>query len=410
MKNILRNVLFILIWLYCSIAIFDPSGTITGLKTASFALAVLLGVFYVFLYRPFLSHRLVLTTLAIAIVIPTIGILIYFIRNPGQSFDDGIPLAKGLLAILLVLPVVAIRFNFKRVIVFLTSMLGMVATGIFVCSIFDPILGDNISRYLILHKSALIGFREFGEIDLTMIFFITSPLFVLCIPYLIGEIFIEGGETSKRIASSIVLIIIYFASFLSASRAAFLAILAETFVCLLILFRRQVKVFIALIAAGTFVLTFGLAIMQKNIMFSADEQSNSIKLSHFNSFLEYIYNDPGTLLYGSGLGASFYSNAPEVNREIYQCELTYMDTVRYFGWPLTIIFLLAILSPMIYGSSDIYAVIGFMTYLILCGNNPLLYNSTGMLALTFFWAQHYCFKIKKEQKSIYPYEPTPEAA
>lgn len=389
MKPFLVKAFGICVWIYCGIAIFDPSDYVLGVKSHFFVLILFLFMILNLFDRAVLPKDLLLRVLSIAFVLPALSLGVFICRHPGQSIADGLSLVRGLWAIMLVLPVVAMGVDLRRPIFLCIGAMMLSIIGLQVCSALDPALYEKVSGFLVDNYVALIGFRNFGELDLVMIFFVTTPLLVIPVPFLTRAIIGPGVAVGRRIGAAVFLSLILLASFFSASRAVFFILLAECLVCFLITIGHRPKLMAgALVMAAIFSLLALLAV-QRTSLFSAEEQSNTVKIAHFDSFLTFIDENPIVLLTGDGLGSQYYSNAPNINQEVYQTELTYLDVIRYYGLIGCLYFLLLLIVPFSSTAPDRLNLTGFLAYLIVAGSNPLLFNSTGMLAVTFFWSRQF---------------------
>lgn len=120
-------------------------------------------------------------------------------------------------------------------------------------------------------------------------------------------------------------------------------------------------------------------------MFSSDEQSNNIKIGHIISFLNVA--DWKMLVFGNGLGTYYYTEG--YGELAAQTEITWMDSVRYVGLPLSLLLFSVLLFPnrkylaSVQGSSS--RLIMFM-YLLMSLSNPVLFNSFGFLVILWYWS------------------------
>lgn len=389
MKPLMVKIVTVCIWIYCGIAFFDPSDLVFGAKLPLFALILLIFLMIRLQNSGSLPRDLLVRVFLIAFIIPAFYLGIFLVRHPGQSLIDGLSLAKGLMAIMLVLPVVALRIDLKKPVLLCIGFIILFTIGLQACSSWNPWLFQKISVFLIGNYVALIGSRSFGELDLAMIFFITTPLLVIPVPFLIRAAFGPKNGWRRRSGAISVLFLILLSSFFSASRAVFLILLSEYLVCFLITIKRRPWLLTGGVILSAALSLLALFALPRSSLLSAEEQSNMIKIAHFESFLDYIDENPLVLLTGDGLGASYNSRAPGVNREVYQTELTYLDIIRYSGLAGLLVFLMLLLVPFCATAFDSLNLMGFLAYLMVAGSNPLLFNSTGMLAVTYFWSQQY---------------------
>jgi hypothetical protein len=387
MRALLIKIIKACLWLYCGLAFFDPADSILGAKLPVFAAAVLLALGLNRFQTPDLPKELRYRLLFLTLLIPAAGLLVFLIRHPGGDLRPGLSLVKGLWASLLILPAAAAGADLKKPVFLCLGIMAAVIVGLRYCAGWAPALFREISLFLNMQGVALIGSRSFGEIELPMIFFVTIPLAVLAVPFLVNRIFGAGAGRGKRFWAAGYLGLLLLAVYFSAARALSLVLLLECLACFLYVIRRRV-----LLATGTLVLAAalflaGLTALLQTQLLSAGEQSNSIKIAHFQSFLELVNDDPVLLLTGDGLGAVYHSRAPGVNQEVYQTELTYVDMVRYFGLAGSLLLLMLLFLPLSGPGDKGLLAIGLGSYFVVAGNNPLLFNSTGMLAIVFFWSQ-----------------------
>lgn len=378
------------LWLYCGIAFFDPSDMVLGVKLPLFAMAMILYLAARIRGKArALPRDLLAATVMVSLAIPTFYLTVFLVRHPGGDIRGGLALAKGLLALMLVLPSVSLGIDLKKPVLFFCGLMIVSVIGLQAYSAMDGELFRKISGFLTGHNMAMIGSRSFGELDLAMIFFVTTPLLVVTVPFFAGEVLNPGKSLSVRLLSLLFLILVLLASFFSASRAVFLVLLAECLACYLIAVRRRAWLLLGgLTLTAAFILIGSLA-LQRTGLFSTEEQSNSVKVAHYKSFREYIDQDPAVLLTGDGLGAVYLTRAPGINREVFQTELTYLDMIRYFGLAGMLLFMLLLAVPFFKTTFDPLNLIGFLAYLAVAGSNPLLFNSTGMLAVAYFWSRQY---------------------
>jgi len=370
-----------------------------------FAVALLLSLLLKLLKPAALPRDLLYRVLFLAFAIPAVYLAVFIIRHPGQNLSEPFSLVKGLWAILLILPVAAAEADLKKPALVLVGIMAASIIGLRFLAVSDPALYEKISLFLVDHHVARIGSRHFGEVDVMMIYFATTPLVIIVVPFLMHLIFGKPGRVWPKFGALLFLGLILAASLFSAARALLVVLLMECLACYLFIHRRRLQLVAGSLALAGIFLVLGLMVVQRTELLSADEQSNSIKIAHFESFLAFINDNPAVLLTGDGLGATYFSHAPEVNQEVYQTELTYLDTVRYFGLAGALFFLALLFMPLLLPGSNGLWTIGLLSYLIVAGNNPLLFNSTGMLALVFFWSQ----QVRSSQNSSQAVKPASRA-
>jgi len=150
------------------------------------------------------------------------------------------------------------------------------------------------------------------------------------------------------------------------------------------------------IAIPTLAFALGYLIFRTN-MFNSNEQSNSIKIGHFLSFLDVA--DWKMLLFGNGLGSYFYTQG--YCRLVSQTEITWLDSIRYVGIPLSLVLFVVFLFPRSrYVPEKRMAsnrLIMFM-YLLMSLSNPVLFNSYGFFVILWYWSA-----VMKDQKNLLVY-------
>ena len=118
---------------------------------------------------------------------------------------------------------------------------------------------------------------------------------------------------------------------------------------------------------------------------SSDEESNSIKIGHLVSFFNII--DWKMLIFGQGLGSYFFTEGYGV--VVSQTEITWMDAIRFFGLPLSIVLLMLLFFPVRnvpLNSSFSSCRVIMLLYIIMSMSNPVLLNSFGFLVVLWYWS------------------------
>jgi hypothetical protein len=115
-----------------------------------------------------------------------------------------------------------------------------------------------------------------------------------------------------------------------------------------------------------------------------DSTSTSIKLGHITSILDLISRDMGTLLFGMGVGSSFWSTG--VDQVVSNVEVSHFNLMREFGLPYAIAFfsyvllLFAKLCQLRDESGRLLS-IGLIVLFVAAGTNPLLISPVFFLIL-----------------------------
>jgi hypothetical protein len=128
---------------------------------------------------------------------------------------------------------------------------------------------------------------------------------------------------------------------------------------------------------------------------AGNEGSNQIKYLHLVSYLDRFSEHPATLLIGDGIGSQFksgaaliYGNGPRLNSE-----LTYLEAIRMLGLPIALVVFGVILAPVFVlgrsrpGPGRTHLLVAYLAYLAVAGTNPLLFSSTGMIAIVCMYSE-----------------------
>ena len=117
-------------------------------------------------------------------------------------------------------------------------------------------------------------------------------------------------------------------------------------------------------------------------MFSSNSKSNLGRLSLLGDYIREL-EIPSTLLFGQGLGATFYVSVN--SRMQWIAELTYLEILRHYGIFMGLILFIMLLYPFIYYkrySDKKYLLVAYFGYLLMCITNPFIFSSSGMIMLS----------------------------
>lgn len=128
------------------------------------------------------------------------------------------------------------------------------------------------------------------------------------------------------------------------------------------------------------------AVLGDSQVLSAGEESNAVKIGHFNSFLHDL--TAASAMFGRGL-ASFYFSSGSGAFKAYT-ELTPIDMCRYFGIPLTLVLYGCLLMPVRglgrYLRDRGSYTVAVMLFVLMSMTNPVMFNSYGMLVILWYWS------------------------
>lgn len=244
----------------------------------------------------------------------------------------------------------------------------------------NPISGVYYD-FFFYYSTGSYSLRDFVEEG--VITFQMGTLAFLFVPLLLQYIsFLEDKKYSR-----LLLILIYLITIgLGGSRSS---IITTIFTMMLISFIRlsNKNKIIFLMISVPIVMSIGSYLLLNTTVFDSGEQSNAVKIGHFNSFWKNLnlYN----FFLGEGLGSYYYSEGSGAMRAY--TEVTPLDLLRYFGFVLTPILYIYIFFPIkrlnaYLGDNLIYFVVFFM-YVINSMTNPTFLNSYGFLVVLWYWSK-----------------------
>ena len=117
-------------------------------------------------------------------------------------------------------------------------------------------------------------------------------------------------------------------------------------------------------------------------MFEKKVESDSIRSIEMQSLIQVWKDDPIRLITGQGFSATFYNAVTQTNEVA--VEWSYVNLLRQIGlipFTLMMIMFLKPIETAIRNKRNYSVVVGYLGYLAVAATNPLLYTSTGMLAL-----------------------------
>ncbi|WP_339475884.1 hypothetical protein [Pseudomonas fluorescens] len=240
-------------------------------------------------------------------------------------------------------------------------------------------VGGMLLDYYNANELGFYGVRNFGGLQMFMLHHRSTPF--LLVPL---SLFFIDFLNRKKISALFFVVVILIAIVCSASRA--LMVMALVSLSILYFSHKNWSMRLLMIIVSVPLVAFALYFLaSETSMFSSSEQSNSIKIGHLNSFFGVI--DWDMLLFGKGLGAYFFTEG--YGEVVSQTEITWMDSVRFFGLPLSALLFLVLLFPArniprdsVSASSRLIMIL----YLIMSMSNPVLFNSFGFLVVLWYWS------------------------
>jgi len=378
----LKKIIELLFSIFVIVLLLDPADKIFHLKTPIFFLILLLWL----LKKSFDNAKIVvfkdiLFVIVAFGIITFLGTIISLLQNSDIDYEFVFGFIKSLSILILLFVIIDLDIHAISYLNKYSILIPLFTFPIYLIVLFDFALLDQIFDFLVMQKkSVMLATRSYYGYNVIMVYFKTSPLLVFPLAFFLNQL-INGVEKRK----SFILSFIFFISLLiSGTRANMISAVLITLYFLYILIKEK-KNFIYKIFFITGVLILGTN-FYKNLAFDESESSSVIKTEHFDSFISNLKDNPQYLIWGQGLGSKFYSKG--VDDFTTQTELTYFDLIRFFGLPLSIIFMLLIIYPLTYyyfnnkiSNENRYLLVAFIFYLFIAGTNPLLISSTGMLVL-----------------------------
>ncbi|WP_281322674.1 O-antigen polymerase [Flavobacterium aestivum] len=229
------------------------------------------------------------------------------------------------------------------------------------------------------YSSGSNGLREFAE-EGTLSFHIGTAPFL----YLPFCLFVISYIDKKKISSLLSLIVIFITIFISASRGLILSCIIATI--FIIFFKSNLRSKILFLSLSIPLIIISISyLLTTTTIFDSREESNSIKIGHYESFIDHInfFN----FFLGEGLASYYYSKGSQSMKA--HTEITPLDMLRYFGFIITPILYLVIILPTkriasYLGSNSLYVIL-CLIYVVNSFTNPTMFNSYGLLLILWYW-------------------------
>lgn len=197
-------------------------------------------------------------------------------------------------------------------------------------------------------------------------------------------LFVVSLIERRSLAGGVAVLVISVAIVVSGSRGLMLTSLVAVAFVVMQRAGNVSRMAMVILAVPIVVYALGFLVSSTQV-FSAAEESNSIKIGHVRSFLDHL-SLPGAL-FGEGL-ASFYFSSGR-GSQVPHTEIALLDMLRYFGFILTPVLYASLLFPSMrlnrYCGDRALSVGIFLAYLVLSNTNPVLFNSAGLLVVVWYW-------------------------
>lgn len=371
----LDNVQNVLCFIFCFVIVVDPSNTIFKIKGIVFCALI---AFMILRYGKIIkiAGRLILSVYVLILGTFLRGIIIGYDYN----YDVTIMFFMAFTPLFLLC--------WRNKICWLTKLLfpSLVVSVITLFIAFTmyhmPELESIIYEYMRTHGDLiLMSRRSFLGYNFIGVFYRSIPLVIIPYSLYCYKFFFEKVNRKKNF---VIILLLGLSLFYSGTRANMLSVLCV----MIILFvyklymsnLRNIAYVLLLFFACSFLCILFMLLSEKG------ESSNAIKYLHLTSYINLFSNNIDILFCGQGVGSFFYSLGFKM--EVTQTEWSYIELIRYVGvfGAILIIGIYAFPLSIIYKNRKIltYAFpfsVGYILFLCIAGTNPLLINSTGMLAL-----------------------------
>lgn len=385
-KLLLFNLLLLLV-----AAIFDPSDTLFHAKVPLF-----IGVWIIVLVDLLLSGRerypvpakLMLYLFCFSILIPLVGLLVYILRGGGMEGYEGFKYLKSYLFLSLCVPLAIKRIDLMRPLSSLLTGLSLVTISVAFLASYDDGLRKELALFGGATNTFTITTRTYANLSYDCIYFYGSPLIVMAVVYFSYRSLHSFGWARRW---SVFLLVLNICGLVVSGTRNNLVV--AIFAPLLVLaWYRPRKSRVVILAISVFIVAVGLASGVIQAMLSSDDYGNAVKLGHLHDY-SVLFSDWKTLLFGQGLGASFFSTAFGTQATL--TEVSYLEIFRNYGLLFAPFLYALIFYPLRVlldrrSRSVHYLFLGYACYLFICISDPLLLSSTGMLVLAAVLYKTFC--------------------
>jgi hypothetical protein len=365
--------------------IVDPGDLIFHLKVPLF-----ISIFSIWLIlKSFSPIKLSLDIIIICflfITIPLFGIVSAVLQNNFSDSGFAIGFVKSFIVILLIFVILDLNIAIEVYLIKCSIIIPLIIIPIYVLLSFNPDYVTSVYNYMVAKDVAKFSLRDFYGYKVVMLYYRTSPLLVFPLAFHTSAIF-----NQKRFKPLHVLLagVFLFTLILSGTRANILIGVFLVIFFLISYFSNRKNKF-PLIIIGILIL-YAIVSFAQTLSFDKKDVSSDVKSGHLDSYILLFDENPEYFVWGQGLGGRFYSQGNQTN--VVQTELSYIDLVRWFGVPVTLIMFFLLLYPLIklYGNDRINIgnkkyVVAYLGYLFIAGTNPLLISSTGMLSIIIMYS------------------------
>jgi hypothetical protein len=382
------NILKFFIALLFLDVIIDPGNLMLHLKYVLFVIVIVLWIPLVMSEKLILSKQLWLAVIFIAVFMPLYGLSAGFVNHIMHNTPiENITYFNSFFFFLLVVVTVHQKIELRRYFNYAVWAVVIITIGSYLFMLIDKRFFGVLYEYFVVDKqTAIYGLRKYGDNIFLMIFYKTSPLLIFPLSYYLYQVFITK-RNKNNLLHGLFILLIATTLFLSGTRANLLSLfLIILFYISAMVFKKSRHWFVLLVSLFILLFVMSLPWLQ-NMLLSRHEASNAIKFGYFASYASYFSDHILSLFAGQGIGGSFY--AASIHQMTSVTELTYLELIRVWGIPVTILFLGVLILPTIAelrANKFTHLFIAYLAFLFIAGTNPLLMSSTGMLVLVYVFS------------------------
>lgn len=271
-------------------------------------------------------------------------------------------------------------------------IIGLVVISIYFTIQIFPVLELPIYTFTQIYSGTIfLSHRTFLGIDIFSVYYTSLPVLLLLLPVILQRIY---SSPQNAFRYKVLFVIVFLALLIGGTRALMLSGISIVFIMWLMKIWQKKYGKIVVGVVGMMVLAAAMLLLYF-ILNDTGEESLEVKSVLAEAFFRHIEKRPETLLWGNGVGAVFDSLGVRGENAALS-ELLYLELIRWFGVPLTIVFLMVYIYPvfLIYRKKDklkygISLITGYIFYLFLAGTNPYLIGSNGLLALLIMYSYAY---------------------
>jgi hypothetical protein len=364
-------------------ALLDPADLIFHLKVPAFIAVVLIWFYRRGLAKATVSYSTWAIAIAAALILPLICTVIGISNFDVHSSDAPLALLKSFLFLLITPIIVSEDIDLASLVSRLIAVVAVLTLAMVVIGVLAPPVFLLLYEFTMAKQNAILTeSRHVLGMGIGQFYYKTAALMIFSLAYYYYRLV----QPATRRLSALCMVLLFAAAVLfSGARANILAALFVIGVISLIAIKRRSGWPATLLTCVVGLTLLAVTVLPK--AFSVKESSNAIKAGHFHSYLDEFENHRTALLWGEGAETGFYSQGFEDWTTV--TELTYLEMVRIFGIPMTLLYCGGLLwiGVRLLKAASWPVAIAYLSYLAISGSNPLLISSTGLLVVCAGWKE-----------------------